>query len=130
MQECCSNLQEGVFGKSILLLVENQANFEQGVKPASLLEVQNEEVRKIIDNCLGEEDERMSAQEILEHTFLAVEPDVVLLAADPAHVHLTLQVVFKGMDKLSVKFDFNVETDTAEQVVREMVKLAWCDITL
>lgn len=63
----------------------------------------------------------MSAQEILEHTFLAVEPDVVLLAADPAQVHLTLQVVFKGMDKLSVKFDFNVETDTAEQVVREMV---------
>ncbi|CAO0802029.1 unnamed protein product [Mucor circinelloides] len=93
-----------------------------GVKPASLLEVQNEEVRKIIDNCLGEEDERMSAQDILEHTFLAVEPDVVLLAADPAHVHLTLQVVFKGMDKLSVKFDFNVETDTAEQVVREMIE--------
>lgn len=93
----------------------------KGVKPASLLEVQNEEVRSIIENCLGNEDERMSAQDILEHTFLAVEPDVVLLAADPAHVHLTLQVVFKGMDKLSVKFDFNVETDTAEQVVREMV---------
>lgn len=63
----------------------------------------------------------MSAQEILEHSFLAVEPDVVLLAADPAHVHLTMQVVFKGLDKLSVKFDFNVETDTAEQVVREMI---------
>lgn len=52
---------------------------------------------------------------------MAVEPDVVLLAADATHVHLTLQVVFKGLDKLSVKFDFNVETDTAEQVVREMV---------
>ncbi|KAI7906165.1 kinase-like domain-containing protein, partial [Cokeromyces recurvatus] len=93
-----------------------------GVKPASLMEVQNEEVRKIIENCLGKEEERMSAQEILEHTFLAVEPDIVLLAADPAHVHLTLQVIFKGMDKLSVKFDFNVETDTAEQVVREMIE--------
>lgn len=64
----------------------------------------------------------MSAQEILEHSFLAVEPDVVLLAADPDNVHLTLQVVFKGMDKLSVKFDFNVETDTAEEVVREMIE--------
>lgn len=64
---------------------------------------------------------RLSAKEILEHSFLAVEPDVVLLAADATHVHLTLQVVFKGLDKLSVKFDFNVETDTAEQVVREMV---------
>lgn len=74
----------------------------------------------MIENCLSNEDERMSAQEILEHSFLAVEPDVVLLAADPDNVHLTLQVVFKGMDKLSVKFDFNVETDTAEEVVREM----------
>lgn len=64
----------------------------------------------------------MSAQEILEHSFLAVEPDVVLLAADPDNIHLTLQVVFKGMDKLSVKFDFNVETDTAEEVVREMIE--------
>jgi WNK lysine deficient protein kinase len=63
----------------------------------------------------------MSAQEILEHSFLAVEPDVVLLTADPDNVLLTLQVVFKGMDKLSVKFDFNVESDTAEEVVREMV---------
>ncbi|KAL0136223.1 Ser/Thr protein kinase [Mucor lusitanicus] len=93
-----------------------------GVKPASLLEVQNEEVRKIIDNCLGEEDERMSAQEILEHTFLAVEPDVVLLAADPAHVHFDTSSCLQGHDKLSVKFDFNVETDTAEQVVREMIE--------
>ncbi|KAI8367311.1 kinase-like domain-containing protein [Blakeslea trispora] len=93
-----------------------------GVKPASLSEIQNDEVKNIIENCLTNEEERMSAQEILEHTFLAVEPDVVLLAADPAHIHLTLQVIFKGMDKLSVKFDFNVETDTAEQVVREMIE--------
>lgn len=49
----------------------------------------------------------MSAQELLEHTFLAVEPDLVLLATDANKVHLTLQVVFKGVDKHSVKFDFN-----------------------
>jgi WNK lysine deficient protein kinase len=77
---------------------------------------------EIIENCLSKEEDRMSAQEILEHSFLAVEPDVVLMAADPDNVQLTLQVVFKGMDKLSVKFDFNVETDTAEQVVREMIE--------
>jgi WNK lysine deficient protein kinase len=92
------------------------------VKPACLLTVQNPEVLGVIENCLSDEDERMSAQDILEHSFLAVEPDVVLLAADPDNVHLTLQVVFKGMDKLSVKFDFNVETDTAEEVVREMIE--------
>ncbi|KAG1456350.1 hypothetical protein G6F55_006557 [Rhizopus delemar] len=93
-----------------------------GVKPGCLAKVQNPEVLSVIESCLSEEDQRMSAQEILEHSFLAVEPDVVLLAADPDNVHLTLQVVFKGMDKLSVKFDFNVETDTAEEVVREMIE--------
>ncbi|CAO3650455.1 unnamed protein product [Cunninghamella blakesleeana] len=93
-----------------------------GVKPACLEHIQDEEVLSVIENCIGPEEERMTAQEILEHSFLAVEPDVVLLAADPAHVHLTLQVVFKGMDKLSVKFDYNIDTDTAEEVVREMIE--------
>ncbi|CAO3611405.1 unnamed protein product [Cunninghamella blakesleeana] len=93
-----------------------------GVKPACLSKVTNEEVLSVIENCIGPEEERMSAQEILEHSLLAVEPDVVLLATDLNHVHLTLQVVFKGMDKLSVKFDFTVGADTAEQVVREMIE--------
>jgi WNK lysine deficient protein kinase len=65
---------------------------------------------------------RMSAQEILEHSFLAVEPEVVLLATDASKKQLTLQVVFKGMDRLSVKFEFNGDTDTAEEVVNEMVR--------
>jgi hypothetical protein len=65
---------------------------------------------------------RMSAQEILEHSFLAVEPEVVLLATDATKKQLTLQVVFKGMDRLSVKFEFNSDTDTAEEVVNEMVR--------
>ncbi|ORX63164.1 kinase-like protein [Hesseltinella vesiculosa] len=93
-----------------------------GVKPACLEQIQNEEVLKVIENCIGPEDDRMSAKNILEHSFLAVEPEVVMLSDDPDHVHLTLQVIFKGMDKLSVKFDFNVDTDTAEQVVREMIE--------
>ncbi|KAG0174466.1 hypothetical protein DFQ28_006464 [Apophysomyces sp. BC1034] len=92
-----------------------------GVKPACLQKVQNPEVLNVIENCLGPEEERLLAHEILEHSFLAVEPEVVILATDPTHIYLTLQVVFKGMDKLSVKFDFNVEADTAEQVVREMI---------
>ncbi|KAI8342304.1 kinase-like domain-containing protein [Chlamydoabsidia padenii] len=93
-----------------------------GIKPACLAKVTNAEVLSVVENCIGPEDERLPAQDILEHPLLAVEPDVVLLATDLNHVHLTLQVVFKGMDKLSVKFDFNVETDTAEQVVREMIE--------
>jgi hypothetical protein len=50
---------------------------------------------------------RMSAQEILEHSFLAVEPEVVLVATDNTKKHLHMLVVFKGMEKLSVKFEFN-----------------------
>lgn len=50
---------------------------------------------------------RLSAQELLECSFLAVEPDVVILENDPSHTIVVLQVVFKGTDKLSVKFEFN-----------------------
>lgn len=57
---------------------------------------------------LTHDNARLSAQELLECSFLAVEPDVQLLATDPSHKLLTLQVVFKGSDKVSVKFEFNV----------------------
>ncbi|KAJ8660563.1 hypothetical protein O0I10_003610 [Lichtheimia ornata] len=93
-----------------------------GVKPVTLSKVKNKDVLAVIKNCLGPEDERMSAQQILEKTFFAIEPEVMLLTSDGNNVHLTLQVVFKGVDKRSVKFDFNVETDTAAEVVEEMIE--------
>ncbi|KAG1057947.1 hypothetical protein G6F42_028780 [Rhizopus arrhizus] len=77
----------------------------QTIRPECLSRVQDPEVLALINNCLATEHERMSAQEILEHSFLAVEPEVVMLATDVGMKQLTLQVVFKGMDKLSVKFD-------------------------
>ncbi|RUS14497.1 kinase-like domain-containing protein [Endogone sp. FLAS-F59071] len=117
----------------------------QGIKPDCLNKVTDAEVLELIKNCLSSENERYalfhthwannlvklvlayiyrppSAQEILEHSFLAVEPEVVLLATDLSRKQLTLQVVFKGMDRLSVKFEFNVNDDTAEEVVREMIE--------
>ncbi|KAL1931592.1 hypothetical protein VTP01DRAFT_9735 [Rhizomucor pusillus] len=95
----------------------------QHIKPESLNKVSNQQVLDVINSCLSEnENERLSAQELLECSFLAVEPDVQLLAADPSHKLLTLQVVFKGSDKVSVKFEFNVEKDTAEEVVAEMIE--------
>ncbi|CDS07348.1 hypothetical protein LRAMOSA01297 [Lichtheimia ramosa] len=93
-----------------------------GVKPVTVSKVKNKDVLAVIENCLGPEDERMSAQQILEKTFFAIEPEVMLLTSDGNNVHLTLQVVFKGVDKRSVKFDFNVETDTAAEVVEEMIE--------
>lgn len=92
----------------------------QGIKPECLATVSDPEVYDLICNCIGNENARLSAQQIVEHPFLAVEPEVVILNTENK-THLTMQVVFKGMDRLSVKFEFNVDTDTAEEVVNEMV---------
>ncbi|CAO3655046.1 unnamed protein product [Mucor hiemalis] len=95
----------------------------QHIKPESLAKIQNQQVLEVIHSCLStDETERLSAQELLECSFLAVEPDVVILENDPSHTIVTLQVVFKGSDKLSVKFEFNTQEDTAEEVVAEMIE--------
>ncbi|KAJ3190011.1 signal transducing kinase of the PAK [Gaertneriomyces sp. JEL0708] len=93
----------------------------QGIKPECLSRVTDPEVLDLINNCIGNEHDRLSAQQIIEHPFLALEPEVVLVMTENK-THLTMQVVFKGMDKLSVKFEFNVDTDTAEEVVNEMIQ--------
>ncbi|CAG8564363.1 5713_t:CDS:2, partial [Acaulospora colombiana] len=93
-----------------------------GIKPESLKQVQDPEILDLINHCLAPENERYTAQQIVAHPFLTVEPEVVLMTADETKTQLTLQVVFKGMDKLSVKFEFNVEKDTAEEVVKEMIE--------
>ncbi|KAI9106273.1 kinase-like domain-containing protein [Phlyctochytrium arcticum] len=93
----------------------------QGIKPECLSRVSDPEVSDLINSCIGNEHDRLSAQEIIEHPFLALEPEVVLIMTENK-THLTMQVVFKGMDKLSVKFEFNVDTDTAEEVVNEMIQ--------
>ncbi|KAJ3035305.1 signal transducing kinase of the PAK [Rhizophlyctis rosea] len=93
----------------------------QGIKPECLSRVTDPEVLDLINSCIGDENDRLSAQQIIEHPFLAVEPEVVLVTTENKP-HLTMQVVFKGMDKLSVKFEFNVDSDTAEEVVNEMIQ--------
>ncbi|KAG2235986.1 hypothetical protein INT48_004316 [Thamnidium elegans] len=95
----------------------------QHIKPDSLAKIQNQQVLEVIHSCLStNENERLSAQELLECSFLAVEPDVVILENDPSHTIVTLQVVFKGSDKLSVKFEFNTQEDTPQEVVAEMIE--------
>ncbi|KAJ9073017.1 hypothetical protein DSO57_1021090 [Entomophthora muscae] len=93
----------------------------QGLKPNCMIKAQDDPiVFGIITSCLDPEDKRPSAQELLNHSFLGIDPEVVLLSVESKN-HLFLQVVFRGTDKLSVKFEFNLETDTAEEVVREMI---------
>jgi WNK lysine deficient protein kinase len=76
-----------------------------GLKPDSLSKIKDPEILDLINSCIGKENERLSAQEIIEHPFLAVEPEVVLVVSNKNQ--LTMQVDFKGMDKVSVKFEFN-----------------------
>ena len=63
----------------------------------------------------------MSSLEILSLPLFALEPEVTLLACDETRSRLTFQVMYKDQEKLSVRFDFVKETDTAEEVVKEMV---------
>ncbi|KAF9175052.1 ATP binding [Mortierella sp. AD011] len=93
-----------------------------GLKPDCLSKVADPDVLALINHCIAPENERYSAQEAIDDQFLCVEPEVVVLTTNEAKDHLTLQVVFKGMDKLSVKFEFNTGTDTAEDVVNEMIE--------
>lgn len=51
---------------------------------------------------------------------------MLLIAASDHKTRLKLQVNFKGPEKHSVKFEYNRETDTAEDVVREMVSEQIC----
>ncbi|KAF9438986.1 hypothetical protein BGZ76_001881 [Entomortierella beljakovae] len=94
----------------------------QGLKPECLNGIEDPEILGLVQRCLASENERYSAQEAIDDPFLGVEPEVVVLTTNEAKNHLTLQVVFKGMDKLSVKFEFNADTDTAEEVVNEMIE--------
>ncbi|CAG8621824.1 5611_t:CDS:10 [Paraglomus brasilianum] len=94
----------------------------QGSRPECLNKVQDPEVLDLINHCIAPENERYTARQIVNHPFLLVEPEVVLLTMDPEKVNLSLQLVFKGMDKLAVKFNFNVVKDTAEEVVGEMIE--------
>lgn len=94
----------------------------QGIKPECLAKVEDKDVLSIILNCLAPETERWSARKLLEHPFFAEDPDVSLLCVDDTKSKLTIQVVFKGSDKQTVKFDFNTERDTAENVVNEMIE--------
>lgn len=57
-----------------------------------------------------------------ENPFLIEEPEVLLISATENKTKLKLQVLFKGQEKHSIKFEYNRENDTAEDVVREMVR--------
>lgn len=94
----------------------------QGIKPECLAKVQDKEVLALILNCLSPEAERWSARKLADHPFLLEEPEVILISANETKTKLRLQVLFKGHEKHSIKFEYDREKDTAEEVVNEMVR--------
>jgi serine/threonine protein kinase len=95
------------FGMALLEMVTGQYPYSEcknaaqiyrkvisGVKPDCLAQVTDPEVADLIGNCLGPENDRMSAQEIVEHSFLAVEPEVVIVNNENK-THLTMQVEYQ-----------------------------------
>jgi len=93
-----------------------------GIKPECLSRVNDPQVLDIINSCICQENERWSVKQLLETSFFLAEPEVLLLSSNETKNHLTMQVIFKGTDQLSVKFEFNTDTDTAEDVVSEMIQ--------
>lgn len=93
----------------------------QGIKPECLVKITDKDLLAIINHCLATESERWSAKRLMDHPFLLEEPEVILISATDNRNKLKLQVLFKGQEKHSIKFEYNRETDTAEDVVREMV---------
>lgn len=94
----------------------------QGLKPDCLSLIEDKEILTVINACICNEDERWSAKRLLDHPLFADDPEVILTSTDDKKTKLGLQVVFKGVDKHCIKFDFDVEKDTAEDVVREMIQ--------
>ncbi|ORX79090.1 kinase-like protein [Anaeromyces robustus] len=93
-----------------------------GTKPECLSRVNDPQVLEIINSCICPENERWTVKQLLETSFFLAEPEVLLLSSNETKNHLTMQVIFKGADQLSVKFEFNTDTDTAEDVVSEMIQ--------
>lgn len=93
-----------------------------GIRPECLNRVEDEEVLSLIQVCISPEHERPSVRQVLEHPFFLSDPEVILLSVDELRGVLNMQVVFRGLDRLSVKFEFNMDSDTSEDVVNEMIE--------
>ena len=92
----------------------------QGIRPECLAKVEDKEVLSIINICLSKENERWTARKLLDY-FFTDDPDVVLLFSEENRSRLFFQVIFKGGEKQSIRFEFEVGKDTPDRIVQEMV---------
>ncbi|KAF6201581.1 hypothetical protein GE061_003973 [Apolygus lucorum] len=108
-----------------------------GIKPASFDKVENPEVREIIDQCIRlKREERPGIKELLNHQFfgediglkLEVCPREANSEQDDSKVVFRLRVLDpkkrsnKYKENEAIQFDFDIDTDNAEEVAKEMAK--------
>ena len=93
-----------------------------GIKPECLSRVEDSEILGLINCCIAPENERWPARKLVEHPFFTDDPEVVLVSSTPKENVITFQIAFRGgVDRHAIKFDYNLEKDTIEDVVQEMI---------
>lgn len=108
-----------------------------GIKPQSFEKVENPEVREIIEQCIRlKREERPGIKELLNHVFFADDIGLKLelvsreevIASDSSKIEFRLRVLDpkkrsnKYKENEAIQFDFDVESDNAEEVTKEMAK--------
>ncbi|KOX79935.1 Serine/threonine-protein kinase WNK1 [Melipona quadrifasciata] len=109
-----------------------------GVKPQSYDKVENPEVREIIEMCIRlKKEERPLVKDLLNHEFFAddvglklemVSRDSAVADAELSRVEFRLRVLDpkkrtnKHKENEAIQFDFDIQTDNAEEVASEMAK--------
>ncbi|XP_027363358.1 serine/threonine-protein kinase WNK1-like isoform X2 [Abrus precatorius] len=93
-----------------------------GKKPEALYKVSNPEVRQFVEKCLATVSLRLSAKELLEDPFLQIDD----YGSDSKGVQYQRDFYEEGRVR-NIYFPFDIETDTALSVAKEMV--AELDIT-
>lgn len=78
----------------------------KGIRPDCLKKVTNPDILDLIIRCTDVESKRISAAEVLEHRFLASDPEVLLYSMENNNL-LGMKVVFNDADRLSVNFQFD-----------------------
>lgn len=112
--------------------------YTQGVKPQSYDKVENPEVREIIEMCIRlKKEERPLVKDLLNHEFFAddvglklemVSRDSAVADAELSRVEFRLRVLDpkkrtnKHKENEAIQFDFDIQTDNAEEVASEMAK--------
>jgi len=111
--------------------------YNQGVRPNSFDKIEDGEIREIIEQCIRlNREDRPGVKKLLGHEFFAEDPGIKIelvskedaLKLDATKVEFRLRVVDpkkrsnKYKENEAIQFEFDIETDNAEEVAHEMVR--------